>query len=81
MSMIWLMKEYLCKIKLNQKNELRIKKIRSIIDLNKEKGTIYLGGPSMIAVDIMFFINDDLIKFGAGVAVVFALNALLILNQ
>ena len=57
----------------SKKNELRIKKIRSIIDSNKEQGTIYLGGPSMIAVDIMSFINDDLIKFGAGVAIVFAL--------
>ena len=65
----------------SEKNELRINKIRSIIDSHKSLGTIYLGGPSMISVDIMSFINDDLIKFGAGVGIIFAVMLFLFFNS
>ena len=65
----------------SEKNELRINKIRSIIESHKSLGTIYLGGPSMISVDIMSFINDDLIKFGAGVGIIFAVMLFLFFNS
>lgn len=58
---------------ISKQNIETIKAIRETISPFKNYGTIYLGGPSMIATDMMTFIQDDLIVFGIGVAIVFAL--------
>ena len=58
---------------ISNQNVETIKSIREVISSYKDYGTIYLGGPSMIATDMMSFIQDDLVVFGLGVAVVFAL--------
>jgi len=58
---------------ISNQNVETIKSIRDVISPYKDYGTIYLGGPSMIATDMMSFIQDDLVVFGLGVAIVFAL--------
>lgn len=55
------------------KNAFTVDQIRNILNNYKQYGAIYLGGPSMIATDMMSFIQDDLLIFGIGVAVVFAI--------
>ena len=53
--------------------EILIKEIRNILDIYRDKATLFLGGPSMIAVDMMSYIKSDLVTFGIGVAIIFAL--------
>jgi len=50
-----------------------VKEIRSTLLNYKDKADLFLGGPSMIAVDMMAFIQSDLIIFGIGVALIFAI--------
>ena len=50
-----------------------IAQIRELLLQNSDKGTLFLGGASMIATDMMGFIKSDLTIFGAGVAIVFCL--------
>ena len=60
----------------NQESEfskLLISEIRDILNKYKDEATIYLGGPSMIATDMMEYIESDLIIFGSAVALIFAL--------
>ena len=54
-------------------NKLLIAKIRQTLDIYRDEATIYLGGPSMIATDMMEYIESDLVIFGTAVAVIFAL--------
>ena len=54
-------------------NKILISNIRNTLDKYKEDATIYLGGPSMIATDMMDYIEADLIVFGTAVALIFAL--------
>ena len=54
-------------------NKLLISNIRNIISKYKDEATIYLGGPSMIATDMMQYIESDLVIFGSAVALIFAL--------
>ena len=54
-------------------NKQLIKQIRITLDRYRDDATIYLGGPSMIATDMMDFIESDLIIFGSAVALIFAL--------
>ena len=54
-------------------NKLLITEIRQTLDIYRDEATIYLGGPSMIATDMMDYIESDLIIFGTAVAVIFAL--------
>ena len=58
---------------ISNQNIETIKSIREVMSSYKDYGKIYLGGPSMIATDMMSFIQDDLVVFGLGVAIVFAL--------
>ena len=58
---------------ISQNNALIIKEIREILNEFTYIGKLYLGGPSMIATDMMTFIKDDLVVFGVGVAFVFAI--------
>jgi predicted RND superfamily exporter protein len=44
-----------------------IKEVRSIIDDYREYGELHLGGMQMIADDMITFVRNDLIKFGASV--------------
>ena len=50
-----------------------IAQIRYLLKQNTANGTLFLGGASMIATDMMSFIKSDLLIFGAGVAIVFCL--------
>ena len=54
-------------------NKLLISEIRETLDIYRDEATIYLGGPSMIATDMMEYIESDLVIFGIAVAVIFAL--------
>tara|TARA_B100000963_G_scaffold53675_1_gene41737 strand:+ start:2332 stop:4854 length:2523 start_codon:yes stop_codon:yes gene_type:complete len=54
-------------------NKLLIAEIRQTLDVYKDDAIIYLGGPSMIATDMMEYIESDLVIFGTAVAVIFAL--------
>ena len=54
-------------------NKNLISEIRTTLNKYKDEATIYLGGPSMIATDMMEYIESDLVKFGSAVALIFAL--------
>ena len=58
---------------ISQSNALIIEEIRRVLNEYSYMGSLYLGGPSMIATDMMSFIKDDLVVFGLGVALVFAI--------
>ena len=48
-----------------------IANIRLLLTQHAEAGTLFLGGASMIATDMMSFIKADLAVFGVGVALIF----------
>ena len=50
-----------------------IAQIRLLLEQYSNEGTLFLGGASMIATDMMSFIKSDLLIFGIGVAIVFCL--------
>ena len=54
-------------------NKILISNIRNTLDKYRDDATIYLGGPSMIATDMMEYIESDLMIFGSAVALIFAL--------
>ena len=54
-------------------NTLLVSQIRGILDLHRDNATLYLGGPAMIASDMMEYIRSDLAMFGVAVASVFAI--------
>ena len=59
----------------NQESEfskILINNIRQTLDKYRNDATIYLGGPSMIATDMMEYIQSDLMIFGSAVALIFA---------
>ena len=51
----------------NQKNHQNINQIRTIIQKHDDAAKIHLGGIPMIADDMMTYIKNDIIVFGAGV--------------
>jgi len=51
----------------NQKNHQNINEIRAIIENYKDTAKIHLGGIPMIADDMITYIKNDIIVFGAGV--------------
>ena len=51
----------------NQKNHQNINEVRKIIEKYKDTAKIHLGGIPMIADDMMTYIKNDIIVFGAGV--------------
>ena len=51
----------------NQKNHQNINEIRMIIEKYKDTAQIHLGGIPMIADDMMTYIKNDIVVFGAGV--------------
>ena len=53
----------------NEKNHKNINEIRKIIEKYKDTAKIHLGGIPMIADDMMTYIKNDIIVFGAGVFV------------
>ena len=55
------------------KQKQLIENVRSVLNEFSSEGTIFLGGASMIAVDMMSFIESDLRVFGIAVAIVFGL--------
>ena len=54
-------------------NSNLVANIRSILDVYRDDATLYLGGPTMITVDMMDYIRSDLVIFGTAVALIFAL--------
>lgn len=54
---------------------------RQILAKHRDKATIFLGGPSMIAVDMVDFIRSDLIIFGIGILVLLVGTLVLIFRQ
>jgi len=51
----------------NQKNHQQVLEIRSVIQKYKDAAKIHLGGIPMIADDMMTYVKNDIIVFGAGV--------------
>ena len=51
----------------NQKNHNNINEIRTVIGKYKDTAEIHLGGIPMIADDMMTYIKNDIVVFGAGV--------------
>jgi len=51
----------------NKKNHQNINEIRTVIENYKDTAKIHLGGIPMIADDMMTYIKNDIIVFGAGV--------------
>ena len=51
----------------NQKNHQNINEIRTVIEKHNNTAKIHLGGIPMIADDMMTYIKNDIIVFGAGV--------------
>jgi len=51
----------------NQRNHQNINEIRTVIEKYKDTAKIHLGGIPMIADDMMTFIKNDIMVFGAGV--------------
>ena len=54
-------------------NSNLVSEIRSTLDNYRSDATLYLGGPAMIASDMMDFIRSDLVLFGGAVALIFAI--------
>jgi predicted RND superfamily exporter protein len=55
------------KKKYNQKNHQNVNEIRNVIKMHNDTATIHLGGIPMIADDMMTYVKNDIIVFGAGV--------------
>ena len=51
----------------NQKNHNNINEIRTVLEKYKDTDEIHLGGIPMIADDMMTYIKNDIVVFGAGV--------------
>jgi uncharacterized protein len=52
---------------LSKQREIDIKNIREIIEQQRDNGKLYLGGIPMITVDMIQFIQHDLLVFGSGI--------------
>jgi len=62
------LKEYdIYKKAYNKKNHQNINEIRAVIEKHKDTAKIHLGGIPMIADDMMTYIKNDIVVFGAGV--------------
>ena len=62
------LKEYdIYKKSYNKKNHQNINEIRAVIEKHKDTAKIHLGGIPMIADDMMTYIKNDIVVFGAGV--------------
>ena len=62
------LKEYdIYKKAYNKKNHQNINETRAIIEKHKDAAKIHLGGIPMIADDMMTYIKNDIVVFGAGV--------------
>ena len=51
----------------SQQRAILIAQIRSLLSEHSSSGVLFLGGASMIATDMMTFIKNDIVVFGAGV--------------
>ena len=62
------LKEYdIYKTAYNKKNHQNINETRDVIEKHKDTAKIHLGGIPMIADDMMTYIKNDIVVFGAGV--------------
>ena len=60
-------------LKIQEKEKKIVAEIRSVISSNSDFGTLFLGGPAMIANDMIDFIKSDLSLFGLLVFIIFGL--------
>ena len=58
-------------LKIQEKEKKIVAEIRSVISSNSDFGTLFLGGPAMIANDMIDFIKSDLSLFGLLVFIIF----------
>lgn len=56
-----------------EKTTKDIEQIREIISKHKDKASIFLGGVSMIASDVVGFVKSDLVVYGVGLVLLFTL--------
>ncbi|MDX9814541.1 MAG: MMPL family transporter [Sulfurimonadaceae bacterium] len=56
-----------------EKTTKDIEQIREIIGKHKDKASIFLGGVSMIASDVVGFVKSDLVVYGVGLVLLFTL--------
>lgn len=56
-------------VETNNRQEVLVTKVRSILDRYRGSGDLYLGGVPMIASDMIDFIKKDLVVFGVGILV------------
>ena len=69
------------KTRFNKSNHETIVAVREVMSRYRELGTLYLGGIPMIADDMITFIKNDLVVFGAGVFVFLVLMLSAIFRQ
>ena len=58
-----------------------IRIIRSVMDAHREHAELFLGGPSMVATDMIDFIRKDLIVFGLGILLLLVITLAVIFRQ
>ena len=58
-----------------------IERVRAVLDTHRVHGDIFLGGIPMIAVDMINFIQDDIVTFGIGVLLFLIITLWLIFRQ
>jgi hypothetical protein len=54
------------KITVNEEQQRLVVEVRHILDAYRDDARIYLGGVPMIAVDLITFVQSDLVVFGSG---------------
>ncbi|MDI3326580.1 MMPL family transporter [Pontibacterium granulatum] len=65
-------------IQANERQRELVTQIRKVLDRHRDHATIFLGGVPMIAVDMISFIESDLITFGSAIILfIIALMALI----
>ncbi len=69
------------KLQVDQRNHETIGAVRDIMDGYRGLGQLHLGGISMIADDMIQYIQNDLVRFGIGVFVFLVLMLLLIFRR
>ena len=64
-----------------RRNHETVAATRAVMDRYRDRGTLYLGGVPMIADDMITFIRNDLVVFGAGVIAFLVIMLSIIFRQ
>ena len=65
----------------NNARAQHIRIIREVMDAHREHAELFLGGPSMVATDMIDFIRKDLIVFGLGILLLLVVTLAVIFRQ